>query len=115
MAFGVPLLVLLSAGLVAAQLPTFNQGSGSKAAPAPAPSASVTTSANTSGSLGYYCSTRSGVQQLVQSAASNAAYDGLNVSIPSSLQDATSLSNIASVSHRRKAASSVQGLSAWHV
>ena len=88
------IILLLSAQLIASQLPTLNSRAPT---PAPAPSAPITTSANVTGSLGYYCSTRAGLQQLVQSTASNAAPAGLNVSIPSTLQDATSQQTIAEV------------------
>lgn len=65
---------------------------------APAPSsAAITTSANTTGSLGYYCSNAAGLQALVQSASQNQAPAALNVTIPSAVQDTTSLANIASV------------------
>ncbi len=87
------LLVLvcsLSASQIGAQPSTLQ-------APAPSPAA-VTYSANTSGSLGYYCSNAAGLQALVASASNGQAPAALNVTIPSAVQDSNSLANIASVS-----------------
>ena len=91
-------LLFLLVQQISAQLPTLNSVGPSRApSPAPSPAGTITASANTSGSLGNYCSNQAGLNQLVQATATNAQPAGLSVTIPSTLQDASSLQSIAQV------------------
>ena len=93
----VSFVILLLAVGSRAQFPITGSPRAPSPALAPAPAGAIV-SANVSGSLGYLCSSRKGILIALQGVASNQNSAGLNVTIPQTLSDATSLSQLSVVS-----------------